>query len=32
MFDVSEKAIASIKEMFKDREKIPSIRLQTEHG
>lgn len=32
MFDVSEKATASIKEMFKDRETIPSIRVETEHG
>ena len=32
MFEVSEKATASIREMFKDREKIPFIRVETEHG
>lgn len=32
MFEVSEKATESIKQMFKERDKIPSIRVTIEDG
>jgi hypothetical protein len=32
MFEVTEKATAMIKEAFKDKEQIPSIRIQYMEG
>ena len=32
MFEVTEKAAEKIREAFKDREKVPSIRIQLTEG